>query len=178
MAYAITLFFNPALESRLRRICNVLREEIEGAVTVIEDVKSRPHISLAVMEGANVIELSEKLRQVADRHHALPVTLSSVGLFPKAEPVFFLAPVVGHELLTLHADVWPHVARLGRNPWSEYAPGRFVPHSTLMTSVRTDQLERATTLVLENTFPITGELVELGLVEFAPVKPLMSAMLL
>lgn len=178
MAYSIELFFNPSLESRLRRLCNVIREEIDGAVTVIEDVKSRPHVSLALMEGCNVIELSEKVRQLADRHNSMPITFSSVGMFPKAEPVFFLAPVVSPELLTLHADLWAHVPRLTRNPWQEYAPGRFVPHCTLMTSVRMDQLQRASALVMENTFPITGELVEIGINEFAPVKPLMTAMLL
>ena len=177
MPYAIELFFNPPLETRLRKLCNVFRAEIDGAVTVIEDVKARPHVSLAVMNEANVIELSETLRELAGRHAAMPLAFSSVGLFPAAEPVLFLAPVVTQEFLAFHAELWSVLPRFAKGAWNEYSPARLVPHCTLLTSVRKDQLKQVSELVMENTFPISGELVELGLVQFAPVKPVMSAML-
>lgn len=166
MPFALELFFDPRCESRLRRLVSVLRETQIGGTILIEDVKARFHITLAVCDHVHEPTMCQVLSELAGKTPALPVILSSLGLFPGAETVMFLAPVVDQELLDVHRSVAERLTEFTQSPWKLYQPGRWVPHCTLAMKLPRDGVQKALEYLMQSTFPITGELVELGVSEF------------
>lgn len=166
MPFAIQLFFDPRCQSRLRRLVSSMRETQLGGTVLIEDVKARFHITLAVCDHVNEPVLERVLKEIAADTQSLPVILSSLGIFPSADSVMFLAPVVDQELLDVHRKVHERVSEFSESPWKLYMPGRWVPHCTLALKLPRDGVRRALDHLMESTFPITGELIELGVSEF------------
>jgi len=166
MPFAIELFFDPRCESRLRRLISGLRGTRIGGTVLIDDVKARPHITLAVCDHADEQVMSNVLRQLARDTTSLPVILSTLGMFPSAESVLFLAPVVDEDLLAIQRKVSARLDEFTQSPWKLYQPARWVPHCTLALKLPLDGVQRAIQILMESTFPITGELVEIGVSEF------------
>lgn len=166
MPFALELFFDPPCETRLRRVVQSLREAQLGGTVLIEDVKARFHITLAICDDADEAKMCEVVKELAYKTHSLPVILSSLGMFPSAESVLFLAPVVDQELLDVHREMYARLKEFTSTPWKLYQPGRWVPHCTLALKLPRDGVQKALDHLMENTFPITGELVEIGVSEF------------
>jgi 2'-5' RNA ligase len=166
MPFALELFFDPRCESRLRKLISGLRQTRIGGTVLIDDVKARPHITLAVFDHADEQVMCNVVRELARQTTCLPVILSSLGMFPSKESVLFLAPVVDEELLQVQRKVHARLDEFTQSPWKLYQPGRWVPHCTLALKLPEDGLHRAIEILMESTFPITGELVELGVSEF------------
>ncbi|MBZ0135606.1 MAG: 2'-5' RNA ligase family protein [Planctomycetes bacterium] len=166
MPFAIELFFDPGCETRLRRLIKGLRDTQLGGTVLIEDVKARFHITLAVCDHVNEPVMRKVLGEIAQATHSLPVILSSLGMFPAAETVLFLAPVVDPELLEVHRALHARLSEFTESPWKLYRPGRWVPHCTLALKLPREGVQKALDLLMENTFPITGELIDIGVSEF------------
>jgi 2'-5' RNA ligase len=167
MPFAIELFFDPRCESRLRRLLSGLRQARLGGTVLIEDVKARFHITLAICDEVDETKMGRVLSEIASETSSLPVILSSLGFFPSDQTVMFLAPVVVQELLDVHRMLTERVSEFSETPWKLYRPGRWVPHCTLALKLPRDSVQKALELLMESTFPITGELIELGVSEFA-----------
>jgi 2'-5' RNA ligase len=166
MPFALELFFDPRCESRLRRLISGLRRTRIGGTLLIDDVKARPHITLAVCDHADEQVMCNVVRELARQTTCMPVILSSLGMFPSKESVLFLAPVVDRELLEVQRKVHERLDEFTQSPWKLYQPPRWVPHCTLALKLPADGLHRAIEILMESTFPITGELIELGVSEF------------
>ena len=166
MPFALELFFDPRCETRLRRLIKSLRETELGGTILIEDARARFHITLAVCDEVNEPVMCDVLKDIAGKTHALPVILSSLGLFPSAETVMFLAPVVDQELLDVHRMLHGRLHEFSDSPWKLYLPGRWVPHCTLALKLPRDGVQKALDHLMESTFPITGELIDIGVSEF------------
>ena len=166
MPFAIDLFFDPPCETRLRRLIAGLRQAQLGGTVLIEDVKARFHITLAICDEVDEAKMAQVLTEIADKTPALSVILSSLGFFPSDQTVMFLAPVVIQELLDVHKAVTDRLHEFSQTPWKLYRPGRWVPHCTLALKLPRDGVQKALELLMESTFPITGDLIELGVSEF------------
>jgi 2'-5' RNA ligase len=166
MPYALEVFFDPKCESRLRRLIGGLRQTRIGGTVLIDDVKARPHITLAICDHVDEQVVSNVVREIARETMCLPVILSSLGMFPSKESALFLAPVMEPELLDLHRKVSARMSEFTQSPWKLYAPGRWVPHCSVALKLPLDGVQRAIEIMMESTFPITGELIEIGVAEF------------
>ena len=172
MPFAIEMFFEPACESRLRRLCSLLREGEHGNTVIINDVKARPHITLACYDEVDERALLATMSVFARKNTALPVALASVGMFLGSENVLFLAPAASEEL-TVTQRKWTEEAEVfSSTPWPLYAPGRWVPHCTLAIRVPREGILSMLGTLMDATLPISGELVELGACEFKDGKVL------
>lgn len=167
MPYAVELFFNPSLESRLRRACVALREGGIGGALLIDDVKARPHVTLCVCDDADVEAMEYCARLIADATPAIPISLSSIGVFPTGQGVVFLAPVVSEELLEIHRALHEALDSFTQSAWPVYSPARWVPHCTLVNNVPRQEFAGILDILSEMTFPISGEITEIGAAEFA-----------
>jgi 2'-5' RNA ligase len=167
MAYAVELFYDPGLESRVRRICAPLRELETGGLVLTDDPKARPHLTLVVFDDADLAELEVCVRRAALETRSFPVALSAVGVFPAAECVVFLAPVVSEEILAAHRTLQDLLPRFTDSAWPLYTPARWVPHTTLINRVPRENVPRVIELAAESTFPISGEVTEIGVSEFS-----------
>jgi 2'-5' RNA ligase len=131
-----------------------------------------PHLTLAVLPGANEIAEIEKASfELADNWDALPFTLAGFGIFPARSPAIWIAPVATEPLLARHEAL---CAALAPNPIDpHYRPGAWVPHITLSQGVR--RVGPAVEAALSFwSGPIRGWADKVDLVRFRPVEILRS----
>ena len=67
--------------------------------------------------------------------------------------------------------------RLGAGAWDHYRPGAWVPHCTLASDLEPQQFGSALAIAGRTSLPFECRLVEVGIVEFRPVKQLVSRVL-
>src|ERR1700730_11434284 len=140
MAFAVVLFFAPAIEATVRRI---------GRGLVIPDVTPvdpfagdlRPHVSLGICEDLDTVRVRSDFTAFAAATAALDFTFASLGVFlPGEEGIVFLAPVVTHELLSIHDAFHAMFVKHAMAELDYYLPGNWVPHCSLALNVPRDRL--------------------------------------
>ena len=170
MGFAVELYFDERTEKALRDLRKVLSDA--GIQPVLDEIGDRPHISLAVFSQVDVDELLEELETFAGETRQMPITLSAIGAFASAEAVLFLTPAITQELMDVHWDFHQMLGDLKMHPHAYYQPDRWVPHSTIAQNVQEEMVGKAFEVLRKSFKPISGKLVEMGLVRFRPVESL------
>jgi 2'-5' RNA ligase len=169
MPYAVELALDPVTAAVVRR---VWRELDDAGIESAARSGARPHVSLGIWEALHHEGAAPELARFAAETRPIPLTFTSVGLFPGA--AIFLAPTVTAELLELHAGFHRRFGGFGQRSWEYYWPGHWVPHCTLAMDLETRQCDRVLTIAGRAPLPLPGRLVEVGIVEFRPVKQLVT----
>ena len=172
MPYAIELALDPESATVVRR---VWREVADAGIEYMVASGARPHVSLGIWESLDRDRADAELTRFAAETSPVRVAFASVGLFPGV--AVFLAPTVTADLLELHAGFHRRFARLGEAPWVHYQPGTWVPHCTLAMDLGPDRSGDALVIAARAPLPLEATLVEVGIVEFRPVKQLVSRVL-
>ena len=131
---------------------------------------TRPHISLAIAEFLDVEPVIPLLREIATAHAPIQFAMTSMGFFPGAKRVIFLAPVVTPALLDLHRAVDERFARHATRIDGNYRPPKWVPHCTLAMGLTSEQVRPAIDGFASQAMPLEGRFEQLELVEFVPVR--------
>jgi len=172
MPYAVELALDPTSAGVVRRLW---RELDAAGITYVARAGARPHVTLGIWDAFEHEDAVAELRRFAAATAPVTLRLASVGLFPRV--AVFLAPAVTPELLDLHARFHHRFGPLGRAPWEHYRPGSWVPHCTLATDLEPDQFASALSIAARAPLPLESRLVEVGIVEFRPVRQLVSCAL-
>src|SRR4051812_5977590 len=168
MGFAVEMYFDEKTEKALRDLRKVLSEA--GVRPVLDEIGDRPHISLAVFSQIDVDVMLEELDGFARETRALPITLSAIGAFATADAVLFLTPAITQDLMDVHWDFHQMLGDLKMHPHAYYQPDRWVPHSTIAQNVEDAMAGKAFDVLRKSFKPISGKLVEMGLVRFRPVE--------
>ena len=169
MPYAFELALDPASAAVVRRVWR----DLDGAgIGYMARSGASPHVSLGIWETIDREGAQAELARFAPQTPPIELTLASVGLFPRV--AVFLAPVVTAELLELHACFHRRFEHLGRALWEHYRPGAWVPHCTLAMELAADRFGEALAIAGRVPLPLAARLIEIGIVEFRPVKELVS----
>ncbi len=171
MPLAITALLDPQSETALEALCRQLAERCLAAGAPAE---VRPHLTVAISPALDAGELREPLASWCGARGPVAVRLSSVGTFPGAEGVVFLAPVVTAELLVFHGELHALLAALGVTSVAAYRPGLWVPHITLATGVPDAMLGEALRLARQAPVFRNVSLVRVALAEFPPLRGIVS----
>jgi 2'-5' RNA ligase len=172
MPYAIELAPDLSAAAAVRRLWG----ELEAAgIPSMAQSGARPHVSLGIWERLERAAFDAELAAFAAATAPLPISLVKVGVFPSV--AVFLAPEVTPALLDLHAGFHHRVGPYGSAPWDHYRPGVWVPHCTIAMDLASDQFPAALEIARRAPLPLEGRLVEIGIVEFRPVKQLVSHVL-
>jgi hypothetical protein len=174
MSYAIELNFDAVGEAL---VLALWREVAALGATSMIGSDSRPHISLAVAESVETRAVAGLLDQFANGTKAFPLSLASLGIFPGAEPVLFLAPKVTAELLQMQRAFLVKFDPLAKNIWPYYLPDGWVPHCTLTMGIRPEALGAAYKICGAAVKPLEVRVVGISLIEFHPVRKLHDAAL-
>jgi 2'-5' RNA ligase len=169
MPYAVELALDPVSAAAVRR---VWREMDDAGIESVARSGARPHVSLGIWEALDHERAAAALERFGAETRPIPLTFSSVGLFPGA--AVFLAPTVTAELLELHAGLHRRFGSLGQGAWDHYRTGHWVPHCTLAMDLEAGRCDRALTIAGRAPLPLPSRLVEVGIVEFRPVRQLVS----
>jgi 2'-5' RNA ligase len=168
MGFAVELALDSTFGERVSLLWDQISGQCGGANP--RDLGVRPHISLAVLEQADPGTLRTPLAEFAASCLPIPVQFSSVGAFPTAEGVVFLAPVVTLDLLAVHRRFHDLLQSLGHMSIGYYRPEVWVPHCTVGQDVPADKVALATDLARTSSLFGSATLVELALLEFRPVR--------
>ncbi len=173
MGYAVELFYDVKSEKAVRKIWDGL-----GAVLgkpSLSELGARPHVSLAVYgDDLDTARFLEQFREFAQSMAPFEFKLSSAGTFPGSEGVVFLAPVVIRQLLDVHQRFHEVFSRYDAHGMAYYLPGNWVPHCTVAIDLSAAEVIEAVGYCRKAFKPITGRFQEIGLVEFRPVKELIT----
>ncbi|MCB0090134.1 MAG: 2'-5' RNA ligase family protein [Caldilineaceae bacterium] len=168
MGYAVELYVDAQMEFAVRGLWQTLADR--GVTSLMPDLGARPHISLTVFDELYPPDVHEALQNFAAEVAPIPLQFSAVGIFPTAEGVVFLAPVVTQRLLDVHADFHARMAALGRQSLPYYRPGNWVPHCTVAMNLPPEQIPTAVAICKAAPVFHAFSLVGLDLIEFRPVK--------
>jgi 2'-5' RNA ligase len=168
MPYAVELYLDPTADAAVRRLWADLAEA--GASTVMHEGPYRPHVSLVVMDAADLDALNAGLASIAAGMPPLTLIFSSIGIFPSTEGVVFLGVVVTGELLRAHGAVHELAARTAGSLWNYYTPGQWVPHCTVAYRLRPERIPDTVRLCLQLPLPLTAHVAAVGLVEFSATE--------
>jgi 2'-5' RNA ligase len=172
VGFAVELYFDPSMERRIRRLWQELADQ--GIRSILPAIGSRPHISLALLDRVDPTTAPAVLASLASDQMPLPVEFSSAGTFPGTEGVVFLAPAITPELLAIHRRVYSHLTALGLRVHEYYRPGRWVPHCTVAMELEPHQVPQALAVCRGEHLFVPATLVEIGLVEYRPVREICS----
>ena len=170
MNVAVELCFDSDSESRLRALWDSL-ELIYGSDHETE-IGVRPHISLTAFSDGEPDFLSDEIQALANRFEPFELKLASVGSFPTAEGVVYLAPSPNERLDSIHTDFHAVLASHEEpgNPY--YRPGTWVPHCTVATGVPSSLMD--TVLEACRAEDVLQEVIVqgIGMTSYHPVKSL------
>ncbi len=169
MPYAVELALDLESAAAIRR---AWRELADAGIGYVAGSGARPHVTLGIWDTIDHERAEAMVTRFAAETAPVRLTLASVGLFPGV--AVFLAPTVTADLLDLHAEFHRRFARLGQGSWDHYRQGTWVPHCTLATDMEPDQFAGALAIAGRVPLPLACRLVEVGIVEFKPVKQVMS----
>ena len=113
-----------------------------------------------------------QLAEFAGTVPTLTLGMASIGIFPGARNVLYLAPVMSGELLALHRSFHDGFSAFAGSCWEHYRPVAFVPHVTLAMNATHEALQRAVAIVVEHWQPAAARLHGVRLIEFRPVRTL------
>lgn len=169
MGYAIELFYDEASDQAVREVWDGLGTAL--GKPSLSELGARPHVSLAVYGDAlDTTGFPERLLEFARSIDPFNFKLSSLGTFPGQEGVVFLAPVITRRLLAVHERFHDVFSKHDNAGMGYYLPGHWVPHCTVAIDLSAAEVTEALSCCREVFQPISGRFLEIGLVEFRPVK--------
>jgi len=129
-----------------------------------------PHVTLAACSGLDVESFRPMAAELAARTQPLACTLASVGVFPTAEGVLFLAPTISPELVQLQLVVLQHLRQAGGEIEPYWMPGAWVAHCTVATGVPRDAIAAAVAQTLTGFQLVAASLVRLSVYVIDPPR--------
>ncbi|XAR51829.1 hypothetical protein NMG60_11006582 [Bertholletia excelsa] len=173
--YAIELYFDPALENQVLKAWNGLaRRQISNQLIEIE---SRPHITLFSTSIIDPLKLENVVKVLASKQEPLPISLSAIGSLPSGKNVLFLAPTPSLFLLQFHSQLCEAMKKEGIEIAEEYRPDSWIPFCPVAEEVPKNRMAEAFTVLRDLKLPVTGYAMDIGMVEFSPVRELFSFVL-
>ena len=169
MGYAIVLFFDLPSCQRIEDLQKGISQA--AGLPAPGNDRPRPHITLAVFDTlANIEPANRVIKNFSHAVFPFEIKLESVGWFPMEDGVMFLGPVVTRQLLDVHESLHRLLNGEGLISVSYYRPGKWVPHCTISSGLPRHAASMVLNEILQSKVFVSVALIEVGLVEFNPVK--------
>lgn len=146
MSLAVCLLFDPPSAARVRRLWAQLEDL--GVATLASHTHGRhlPHLSYAVLRRWHLGEVLEALQQL-DGGGQVSLSCQGAMVFPRGRVA--LAPAVNGGLHARQERVVEALAGTGAELHHNYARGRWLPHVSVATRARAEQLAVVTRTVAD-----------------------------
>ena len=171
MQAVLQLFFDEATDTFFRSLWQKVKAA--GLPNLLLERGATPHITLSFGDDVNLNNLIPSLTGVLGEKPALELTFASLSTFANENGVIFIAPVVTRSLLDLHRDVQEVMSNhVSTSAYSQV--GRWFPHCTLTMRLSPPQLLEGFTLLDDLQLPVSGQGVQVSLLEFPSLKEVAS----
>ena len=172
MPYGVMLYFDVQTEKTISNIWQSLaKHDLSSSML---DAGIRPHLTLAIYEDLDCRPCENELVKITSNTPSPSIMFSNLGLFTNPEPVIFAAPLVTKELLDFHNELHLRLSGDGKAPWELYKPGKWVPHCSLALGYKMENEAKIIRLCQEMPLPMKVQAVQMGVVNFKPVKDLFN----
>ncbi len=172
MGYAVELYLDGPTAKDVRAIWASI--ESAGLSGFVPTSGARPHVSLAVYSHIVPSEIEPILSSLSREVGKTKIEFEGVSTFPTGGGVVFLAPKLSTSLRNLHSRFHALASQFAGELSDYYAPDAWVPHCTLDMDLPAENVPKIIELCRDRDLPTEALLVEIGLVEFRPVKELMN----
>ena len=166
------LYFDAQTEKTIGKVWQTLADE--NLATGILDAGMRPHITLAIYDELYCQPCENELVKITSKTTSMAIKLAHLGIFTNPEPVVFAAPVPTKEFLDFHDNLHASLASEAKKPWELYQPGKWVPHCTLALGFKMENLAEIIRHCQTLPFPMDVRAVQMGVVEFQPIRDLLK----
>jgi 2'-5' RNA ligase len=163
LRFAIVLELDDVASAAVRQITQRVATVAPDSATSVASVT--PHVTLAACRNLDVERFRPMLAELAARTPIIATTLASLGVFPTAEGVIFLAPAIAQGLVELQLGVLTRLQDLGAEVEPYWLPGQWVPHCTVAIGVSSERMSTAVGRAYEAFHPIAASLTRLSTVE-------------
>jgi len=160
--------FEPSGDWIVRRLMRQLAEN--GVNDLYESFGFRPHITLTEFSTDDFSQVCEQMNQLKTQIKPVEIRLSSLGIFPGAQGVFYLVPTINAELLSMHRAVQAAIEPYCQDFSPLYREAEWVPHCTLVLELDPLELPRAYDVMLEHFQPFNTKLVALEIITCCPFR--------
>ena len=127
--YGIILLYDDATDARIRGLWQSLADA--GLPSTMPGFGHPPHVTLLICDELDVDRALPALEACAAKQSPLPLTFSSVAVFPGPQAVVYLAVTLDRALNDFHQQIWSITEPHARGLHDFDRPGVFVPHTTL-----------------------------------------------
>jgi 2'-5' RNA ligase len=170
MPYAVMLYFDNQTERAISKVWQTLAEN--NLTTGVLYTGIRPHISLAIYDEIDCQPCENELIKISSMTAYMAINFAYLGIFTNPVPVVFAALIPTKELLDFHENLHSILFSKTKKPWELYKPGKWVPHCTLAQDFNIENLTEIIDRCKTLPFPMVVRAVQLGIVEFQPVRDL------
>ncbi|KAI3713208.1 hypothetical protein L1987_71781 [Smallanthus sonchifolius] len=151
--YLIELYFDPALENQVLKAWNVVSPFIDPS------------------------KLENIVKGLASKQDPLPLSFSSTGSLPNDNNVLFRASSPTLSLLQFHLQLCEAMKREGVEIGEEYRPDSWIPYCPVAEEMPRNRMAEAFTFLRDLKLLVSGYGMDIGLVEYSPVRELFSFVL-
>jgi 2'-5' RNA ligase len=163
MVASIEMYLDERSSRRIRVLWDQLEELGVQSLRTPHDGRHRPHVTLAVARALDPGRVAEVLEPIKVAE-PLRLNFQFAGVF--VGRVLFLGPAPTPELVRHQARVWGLLDAAGVESLPLYAPGQWVPHSTVSMRVPRPLLTEALRRCLE-ALPIEATVTRAAVADFA-----------
>ncbi len=167
MVYALEMFFDKRSENKIL--------EYFKKSKYLTDVKSVPHITLAIFNDINIEKSNNKLRNFCLDNKKFNLYFSNLGLFTAPNPCIFLSPVATEKLLNLNKEIYNIFSEYSTDGFEYYKPCNWVPHCAVDITKDKDDIINSLNYFLKEFKPFEVTIEKIAFVEITkPVRRLKS----
>jgi len=94
MGYSIELYFDLQFEEKIRLLWDELA--VAGVPSILQIIDSRPHISIAVLENIDEVQVSILFENYIKEIPEFVIEFPAIALIPGKQQTVFLAPATMH----------------------------------------------------------------------------------
>jgi len=168
MPFAVELYMDSRADAAVRQIWQSLVEA--GIPSQPLSAGARPHVSLCLYESLDSRVFPTELETFARQVNPFSFVLESVETFPASNGVVFLTPRSSEELLEVHGRFHKDFDGSSATVSPYYLPEHWKPHCTVAENLSSNQVSQAIEVGRKAPLPIRGQFIQIGLVEFRPIK--------
>ncbi|CAD5324366.1 Cyclic phosphodiesterase [Arabidopsis thaliana x Arabidopsis arenosa] len=171
--YAIELYFDPALENQVLKAWNVFaRRQIS---TYLINNESRPHITLfSTTSSIDSTKLEPIIKSFSSKQEPISLSFSSIGSFSSDDNALFLSPTPSLSLIQLQVQLCEVIKKEGFEIGEEYRVDSWVPFCSVAVDVPKSRISEGFLVLRDLKLPVYGYAMDIGLVEFSPVREVFS----
>jgi len=172
MPFAVEFYMGDPAATAVRQLWqSLVQEDIPSQPLALG---ARPHISLCVYESLDSPLVAKKLGIFARQFEPLSFVLENVDTFPASNGVVFLAPRLSEGLIEAHRRFHKEFDGYRATASPYYLPKNWQPHCTVAEDLSSKQVSHAIEICRKTHLPIRGQLVQIGLIKFRPIKEVCS----